>query len=82
MCLNIKPITVVMVVVVEVIEEVEVQCNTSSNGKCQVFHCSHNFKQTNFKDFSRSFQGKITVLKTKIYLINQHSLTPFDHPIC
>ena len=29
MCLNIKPITVVMVVVVEVIEEVEVQCNTS-----------------------------------------------------
>ena len=34
-------------------------------------HGSYNFRQTNFKDFSRIFQG----------IMNRHSLTPFDHPI-
>ena len=38
--------------------------------------------QTNhFKDFSRIFNDKLQFSRTKIYLINRHSLTPVDHPI-
>ena len=37
------------------------------------------------KFHARTFQGffkeKLHFSRTKIYLINQHSLTPFDHPI-
>ena len=40
-------------------------------------HGSYNFRQTNFKDFSSLFQRQITVSRTKIYEINQHSLTLF-----
>ena len=37
------------------------------------------------KQISRTFQGffkdKLQSLRTKIYLINLHSLSPYDHPI-
>ena len=40
---------------------------------------------TSEKQISRTFQGffkdKLQFLRTKIYLINWHSLTPFDYPI-
>ena len=37
-------------------------------------HGSHNFRQTNFKDFSQGFfQDKLQFWKTTIYSINQHS---------
>ena len=40
---------------------------------------------TSDKQISRTFQGffkdKLQFSRTKIYLINRHSLTPFDHPI-
>ena len=29
----------------------------------QLVHGSYNFRQTNFKDFSRNFQGQITIFK-------------------
>ena len=35
-------------------------------------HGSYNFRQTNFKDFSRIFQG----------IMNRHSLTPLLRPYC
>ena len=38
-------------------------------------HGSYNFRQTNLKHFSSLFQRQITVSMTKIYEINQHSLT-------
>ena len=42
-------------------------------------------RTTSDKQISRTFQGffgeKLQFLRTKIYLINQHSLTPFDYPI-
>ena len=42
-------------------------------------------RKTSDKQISRTFQGfcgeKLQFLRTKIYLINQHSLTPFDYPI-
>ena len=44
---------------------------SSPQAQISLEHGSYNFRQTNFKDFSR----------TKIYLINRHSLTPFDHPV-
>ena len=44
-------------------------------------HGSYNFRQ---KKISRTFQGffkdKLQFLRTKIYIINQHSLTPFWSP--
>ena len=40
---------------------------------------------TSEEQISRTFQGffkdKLQFSRTEIYLINQHSLTPFDHPI-
>ena len=44
-------------------------------------HGSYNFRQTHFKYFSRIFKDKLQFSRTKIYLINRHSLTPLDHPI-
>ena len=42
-------------------------------------------RTTSDKEISRTFQGffrdKIQLSRTKIYLINRHPLTPFDHPI-
>ena len=42
-------------------------------------------RTTSDEQISRTFQGffgeKLQFLRTKIYLINQHSLTPFDYPI-
>ena len=41
--------------------------------------------KTSDKQISRTFQGffedKLQFLRTKIYLINQNSLTPFDYPV-
>ena len=40
---------------------------------------------TSEKHISRTFRGffkdKLKFFRTKIYLINRHSLTPFDYPI-
>ena len=42
-------------------------------------------RTTSDKQISRTLQGffgeKLQFLRTKIYLINQHSLMPFDYPI-
>ena len=40
-------------------------------------HGWYNFRQTEFKDFSRTVQDKSWFSRTKIYAINEHSLTPF-----
>ena len=47
--------------------EVFVQdCVNDFNTFTYVYHGSYNFRQTNFKDFSRIFQGQITVFKDYI----------------
>ena len=51
----------------------------------QVTFKSYMVHTTSDKQISRTFQGffkdKLQSLRTKIYLINSHSLSPYDHPI-
>ena len=51
----------------------------------QVTFKSYMVDTTSDKQISRTFQGffkdKLQSLRTKIYLINSHSLSPYDHPI-
>ena len=48
-------------------------------------HNWHTVRTTSDKQISRTFQGifkdKLQFSRSKIYWINQHCLTPFDHPI-
>jgi len=51
----------------------------------QVTFKSYMVRTTSDKQISRTFQGfftdKLQFLRTKIYCINSHSLSPYDHPI-
>ena len=48
--------------------------------KCGLVHGTVSDKQIS-RTFQGFFKNKLQFLGTNIYLINPHSLTPFDHPI-